>query len=162
MIPQPEFTALMSAIGLPQAAGQYGRFALYCRALQEWNQKINLTTITDDEGVAVKHFADSLLPLTMAELPQGASLVDVGSGAGFPGLPMALVRPDLRLTFLDSLQKRLTFLEGVTAALGVPAAFVHARAELPPFLLLCDAVLRAKPSLRVLPPLILEHSESKG
>ena len=129
MIPQPEFTALMSAIGLPQAAGQYGRFALYCRALQEWNQKINLTAITDDEGVAVKHFADSLLPLTMAELPQGASLVDVGSGAGFPGLPMALVRPDLRLTFLDSLQKRLTFLEGVTAALGVPAAFVHARAE---------------------------------
>ena len=129
MIPQTEFTALMSAIGLPQAAGQYGRFALYCRELQEWNRKINLTAITDDEGVAVKHFADSLLPLTMAELPQGASLVDVGSGAGFPGLPMALVRPDLRLTFLDSLQKRLTFLEGVTAALGVPAAFVHARAE---------------------------------
>ena len=68
MIPQTEFTALMSAIGLPQAAGQYGRFALYCRELQEWNQKINLTAITDDEGVAVKHFADSLLPLTMAEL----------------------------------------------------------------------------------------------
>lgn len=109
MISQAAFTRLMETISLPSAAGEYDRFALYCTELQEWNRRMNLTAITDDEGVAEKHFADSLLPLTMVTLPAGASLVDVGSGAGFPGLPMALARPDLRVTFLDSLQKRLTF-----------------------------------------------------
>ena len=129
MIAKEAFAALMQQIRLPQAAEQYDRFARYCTLLQQWNEKMNLTAITEDGEVAVKHFADSLLPLTMAELPQGARLVDVGSGAGFPGLPMALVRPDLRVTFLDSLQKRLTFLQNVTAELGVAAVQLHARAE---------------------------------
>ena len=129
MISQTAFTRLMETISLPSAAGEYDRFALYCTELQEWNRRMNLTAITDDEGVAEKHFADSLLPLTMAALPAGASLVDVGSGAGFPGLPMALARPDLRVTFLDSLQKRLTFLAQLTQKLEVPARMLHARAE---------------------------------
>lgn len=129
MISQQEFTALMEEIGLPEAAAEYDRFALYCSELQEWNEKINLTAITEDKEVAVKHFADSLLPLTMAALPEGARLVDVGSGAGFPSLPMALVRGDLKVTFLDSLQKRLTFLAGLTEKLGVAAGTLHARAE---------------------------------
>ena len=129
MISNAAFAQLMQQINLPSAAAEYDRFALYCTQLQEWNQRMNLTAITDDEGVAEKHFADSLLPLTMVQLPVGASLVDVGSGAGFPGLPMALARPDLRVTFLDSLQKRLTFLAQLTQMLGVPAAMLHARAE---------------------------------
>ena len=129
MISNAAFVQLMQQINLPSVAADYDRFALYCTQLQEWNQRMNLTAITDDEGVAVKHFADSLLPLTMVQLPVGASLVDVGSGAGFPGLPMALARPDLRVTFLDSLQKRLTFLAQLTQMLGVPAATLHARAE---------------------------------
>ena len=129
MISQTAFTRLMETISLPDAAGEYDRFALYCTELQEWNRRMNLTAITDDEGVAEKHFADSLLPLTIVALPAGASLVDVGSGAGFPGLPMALVRPDLRVTFLDSLQKRLTFLAQLTQKLEVPARMLHARAE---------------------------------
>lgn len=129
MISQAAFTRLMETISLPSAAGEYDRFALYCTELQEWNRRMNLTAITDDEGVAEKHFADSLLPLTMVALPAGASLVDVGSGAGFPGLPMALARPDLRVTFLDSLQKRLTFLAQLTQKLEVPAQMLHARAE---------------------------------
>lgn len=129
MIAKEAFAALMQQIGLPEAALQYDRFARYCTLLQQWNEKMNLTAITEDHEVAVKHFADSLLPLTMAELPQDARLVDVGSGAGFPGLPMALVRPDLRVTFLDSLQKRLAFLESVTAELGIAAVRLHARAE---------------------------------
>ena len=129
MISQAAFTRLMETISLPSAAGEYDRFALYCTELQEWNRRMNLTAITDDEGVAEKHFADSLLPLTMVTLPAGASLVDVGSGAGFPGLPMALARPDLRVTFLDSLQKRLTFLAQLTQKLEVPARMLHARAE---------------------------------
>ena len=129
MISNAAFVQLMQQINLPAAAAEYDRFALYCTQLQEWNQRMNLTAITDDEGVAEKHFADSLLPLTMVQLPVGASLVDVGSGAGFPGLPMALARPDLRVTFLDSLQKRLTFLAQLTQMLEVPAATLHARAE---------------------------------
>ena len=129
MISQTAFARLMETISLPAAAGEYDRFALYCAELQEWNRRMNLTAITDDEGVAEKHFADSLLPLTMVTLPAGASLVDVGSGAGFPGLPMALARPDLRVTFLDSLQKRLTFLAQLTQKLEVPARMLHARAE---------------------------------
>ena len=129
MISQTAFTRLMETIALPSAAGEYDRFTLYCTELQEWNRRMNLTAITDDEGVAEKHFADSLLPLTMVALPAGASLVDVGSGAGFPGLPMALARPDLRVTFLDSLQKRLTFLAQLTQKLEVPARMLHARAE---------------------------------
>ena len=129
MISQAAFTRLMETISLPDAAGEYDRFALYCTELQEWNRRMNLTAITDDEGVAEKHFADSLLPLTMVALPAGASLVDVGSGAGFPGLPMALARPDLQVTFLDSLQKRLTFLAQLTQKLEVPARMLHARAE---------------------------------
>ena len=129
MISNAAFVQLMQQINLPSAAAEYDRFALYCTQLQEWNQRMNLTAITDDEGVAEKHFADSLLPLTMVQLPVGASLVDVGSGAGFPGLPMALARPDLRVTFLDSLQKRLTFLAQLTQMLEVPAAMLHARAE---------------------------------
>ena len=129
MISQTAFTRLLETISLPDAAGEYDRFTLYCAELQEWNRRMNLTAITDDEGVAEKHFADSLLPLTMVALPAGASLVDVGSGAGFPGLPMALARPDLRVTFLDSLQKRLTFLAQLTQKLEVPARMLHARAE---------------------------------
>ena len=128
MTSQAAFTRLKETISLPSAAGEYDRFALYCTELQEWNRRMNLTAITDDEGVAEKHFADSLLPLTMVALPAGASLVDVGSGAGFPGLPMALARPDLRVTFLDSLQKRLTFLAQLTQKLEVPARMLHARA----------------------------------
>lgn len=104
------------------------RFDLYARRLVEWNGKINLTAITDPAGIAVKHFADSLTAAPL--LPTGElSLVDVGTGAGFPGVPLAILRPELSLTLLDSLQKRLTFLETVCGELGVTARFVHARAE---------------------------------
>lgn len=129
MIPEKEFAALMAGIGLPQASERYGSFRTYCGFLQEYNAKVNLTAITDDEGVAVKHFADSLLPLTLCELPQGASLVDVGTGAGFPGVPLKLVRPDLRLTLLDPLEKRLVFLRELCGRLGIEAETVHLRAE---------------------------------
>ena len=110
MIPKEKFEALFQSLGMP---GDYEKFSVYCGMLQDWNQRMNLTAITDDEGIAVKHFADSVLPLTMAELPQGARLIDVGTGAGFPSVPMKLVRPDLELTLLDSLQKRLTFLSAL-------------------------------------------------
>ncbi len=106
----------------------YARFDAYARLLVEWNEKMNLTAITDAVGVAVKHFADSLTVAPL--LPRGAfSLIDVGTGAGFPGVPLALLREDCRLTLLDSLNKRLVFLETVCKELGLSATLVHARAE---------------------------------
>lgn len=105
------------------------KFTLYAALLQEWNEKINLTAITEPEEVAVKHFLDSLSPLRFLEIPHGASLIDVGTGAGFPGIPLLIVRPDIRLTLLDSLNKRLLFLQEVLGALGLRAETVHARAE---------------------------------
>lgn len=126
MIPREAFEALLGTAGL---RGDYEPFARYCGMLQDWNRRMNLTAITDDRGVAEKHFLDSLLPLTLWEIPAGASLIDVGTGAGFPGIPMKLLREDLRLTLLDSLQKRLNFLEAVCGALEIEAERVHARAE---------------------------------
>ncbi len=101
---------------------------VYARLLVEWNRKMNLTAITDPQGIAVKHFADSLTAAPL--LPEGAfSLIDVGTGAGFPGVPLALYRPDCQLTLLDSLNKRLTFLDTVCRETGLSAALIHARAE---------------------------------
>lgn len=126
MIPKEAFEAMLAEAGL---AGEYQPFARYCGMLQEWNQRMNLTAITDDQGVAEKHFLDSLLPLTLWELPRGARLIDVGTGAGFPAVPIKLLRPDIQITLLDSLQKRLTFLEAVCSQLGIQAELLHARAE---------------------------------
>ncbi len=106
----------------------YARLDTYARLLVEWNEKMNLTAITDPVGIAVKHFADSLTAVPL--LPTGGfSLIDVGTGAGFPGVPLALVRDDCRLTLLDSLNKRLVFLEAVCRELDLPVTLVHARAE---------------------------------
>lgn len=104
------------------------KLGIYARLLVEWNEKMNLTAITDPQGIAVKHFADSLTAANL--LPDGAfSLIDVGTGAGFPGVPLALYRPDCRLTLLDSLNKRLTFLDAVCKETGIAATLIHARAE---------------------------------
>ncbi len=104
------------------------RLGIYARLLVEWNQKMNLTAITDPVGIAVKHFADSLTAPPL--MPKGASsLIDVGTGAGFPGVPLALLRSDCKLTLLDSLNKRLTFLDTVCREVGLDATLIHARAE---------------------------------
>lgn len=101
----------------------------YAELLSEWNEKINLTAIIEPKDIAVKHFLDSLLLLKAVPLPEGASLIDVGTGAGFPSVPCGLYRPDLKLTLLDSLNKRVVFLSELTKALSLPAECVHARAE---------------------------------
>ena len=106
----------------------YQRLDTYARLLVEWNEKMNLTAITDPVGVAVKHFADSLTAAPL--LPEGDfSLIDVGTGAGFPGVPLALLRDDCKLTLLDSLNKRLIFLDEVCREVGLHATLVHTRAE---------------------------------
>ena len=103
---------------------------LYGNLLLEWNEKINLTAITNPEDVLIKHFYDCILFFKHNEVPVGASLIDVGTGAGFPGLVLKIVREDLEVTLLDSLNKRITFLNDVIEKCelkGIKA--IHSRAE---------------------------------
>ena len=118
----------LDELGLSADADTIRKFARYSELLREWNEKINLTAITDSDGIAVKHFLDSLLPLKYIDI-SGGSLADIGTGAGFPGLPIKLLRPGVRLTLVDSLKKRISFLSEVCGGLGVEADCVHGRAE---------------------------------
>lgn len=108
---------------------QAALFQRYMELLLEWNEKINLTAIVEPQQVLEKHFLDSLLLAKAIELPQNAKVIDVGTGAGFPGIPLKILRPDLQLTLLDSLQKRLNFLKEVCTTLQIEAELVHDRAE---------------------------------
>ena len=114
---------------LPQPEQLAERFDRYAELLVDWNQKINLTAITAPDDIVIKHFVDSLLLLKAYDVPQGAKMIDVGAGAGCPSVPVAMVRGDIQLTLMDSLNKRINFLTELSAELGVSAACVHARAE---------------------------------
>ena len=106
------------------------RLCVYNDLLVEWNEKINLTALTAPEEVALKHFVDSLMLLRYCKIEKDASVIDVGTGAGFPGLVLKIARPDIRLTLLDSLQKRLIFLDEVCKAIKIDDVnLVHSRAE---------------------------------
>ena len=109
---------------------QLTRFSQYFEILIEWNQKINLTAITDPNEVAVKHMIDSLSCYDKIIFKNGAKIIDVGTGAGFPGLPLKIYRPDLKLTLFDSLNKRILFLKEVAEKLEISdIEFIHSRAE---------------------------------
>lgn len=107
---------------------QVKQFSMYAAMLQDWNERVNLTAITADEDIAVKHFVDSLSLLP--HLKKGCSMTDVGTGAGFPGIPCAIIREDIQVMLVDSLDKRCKFLSAVVEALGLKNVRVtHARAE---------------------------------
>ena len=129
MIDKALLRELTAEYGVSVDAAACERLDRYAELLVEWNQKMNLTAITDPIGITVKHFADSLAAVPLLPEKQGISLIDVGTGAGFPGIPLAIVRPDIQLTLLDSLNKRLVFLETVCRELEIPVQRVHARAE---------------------------------
>lgn len=116
-------------IGIKLNDNQLKQFERYYELLTEWNEKINLTRITEPDEVALKHFADSLTLLEYVEIPKNSTIIDVGTGAGFPGIPLKIARPDISLTLLDSLNKRLGFLGEVCSELGIKAELVHSRAE---------------------------------
>ena len=97
--------------------------------LVEYNQKVNLTAITSPTEIAEKHFIDSVLPLTMVDVPEGTRCADIGTGAGFPALPMMIYRPDLRFTLVDALQKRTVYLQEISNKLAISPEILHARAE---------------------------------
>ena len=104
-------------------------FETYKKLLLEWNEKINLTAITDEEGIAIKHFADSISVLPLID-KSNVSMIDVGTGAGFPGIPIKIARNDIKVTLLDSLNKRINFLEEVKKELKLDSVeCVHSRAE---------------------------------
>lgn len=107
---------------------QINQFDLYYSFLIEENKKFNLTAITEKDDVIYKHFLDSVLPFEL--IPQNSTLIDVGSGAGFPAIPLKILRPDLKVCMVDSLEKRVKFLNNVINLLNLEdCEAVHARAE---------------------------------
>lgn len=95
----------------------------------DYNQKVNLTRITEPNEIIEKHYIDSILPLTMVEIPRGTLCADIGTGAGFPSIPMKIYRPDLDFTLIDSLGKRITYLNLACEELGIKCRTIHARSE---------------------------------
>lgn len=115
--------------GLKLSDHQKRQLEIYYELLREWNQKMNLTAIVDKENVYLKHFLDSL-SLTQLVVFQDQSLLDVGSGAGFPGLPLKIVFPNLRLSLVEATQKRTYFMQEVVNACGLEnVEVVHSRIE---------------------------------
>ena len=103
---------------------------LYKELLVEWNQKINITSIEDEEEIDIKHFLDSLTPLKTGLIKKGVKVIDIGTGGGFPGLPLKIVVDSMNLVLLDSLMKRINFLDEVINNLKLDNAItIHGRAE---------------------------------
>lgn len=105
------------------------RFDIYAELLVEWNGKMNLTAITEPEEIEVKHFLDCLMLPKYFNLDYIQTVIDVGAGAGFPSVPLLIYKPDLCLTMMDAINKRLTFLDTAVHALGLEAQLIHERAE---------------------------------
>lgn len=115
--------------GLSLDDAAFSRLDIFAGMLAETNKSFNLTAITEPDEMTVKHFADCLSVFAFVDIPENSSIIDVGTGAGFPGMVLLLARPDIKMTFLDSLNKRLNFIEDVLKATGVDAEILHARAE---------------------------------
>ena len=125
-----EMRAAADAAGIALTPAQVADYETYYDLLIEWNEKMNLTALTSPHDVAVKHIIDSLLAYDARLFAGAPSVIDVGTGAGFPGLPLKIYAPDIRLTLMDALKKRVHFLETVTEALHLEGVTcVHARAE---------------------------------
>lgn len=115
--------------GLSLDEEAFSRLDSYAEMLIETNKSFNLTAITEPDEVTVKHFADCLSIFGYINIPEGSKIIDVGTGAGFPGLVMQLYRPDLKVSFLDSTLKRLNFISEVLDEAGIEAEIIHSRAE---------------------------------
>ena len=130
MTPQ-EFYQLLSQQGIELTDRQKDQFERYFELLVEWNEKINLTAITEKNEVYLKHFYDSIAPVLQGLIEnQELKLLDIGAGAGFPSLPMKIICPQLDVTIIDSLNKRINFLKLLAEELGLDKVhFYHGRAE---------------------------------
>ena len=123
-------TGAAEELGVKITEKQAKAFFVYMNLLKEWNARINLTAITEDTEIIIKHFVDSLTILPFLREGGGNTLIDVGTGAGFPGMPVAICLPELSVTLVDSLEKRVRFLHKAVEKVGLPnVQCVHARAE---------------------------------
>jgi len=124
------FINKMEESGIPLSPHQLEQFDIYYRLLIEWNEKMNLTGITERDAVYEKHFYDSASLSFFVPMNSMKTIADIGSGAGFPSIPLAICFPHLKVTIVDSLNKRITFLKHLADALGIAhIAAVHGRAE---------------------------------
>lgn len=120
----------LSEHGIELSETQKEQFQTYYQLLVEWNEKMNLTSITEEHDVYLKHFYDSITPSFYYDFDGELSICDVGAGAGFPSIPLKIVFPELKVTIVDSLNKRIQFLNHLAAELGLQdVSFVHDRAE---------------------------------
>ena len=126
-----EFYQYLAEQGFTLSDLQKNQFECYFELLIEWNKKINLTAITEKEEVYLKHFYDSLAPVLQSHIKnEPVRLLDIGAGAGFPSLPMKILCPELEVTIIDSLNKRINFLTLLAGELGLDRVhFYHGRAE---------------------------------
>ena len=115
--------------GIDITSDMADKYVRLCDYMVEYNKNVNLTAITEFEDVVMKHFVDSVLPFTMVDIEKGSSFIDVGTGAGFPSLPLLIYRPDLKGTLCDSLNKRCVYLEKACAEIEIKAEIIHARSE---------------------------------
>lgn len=119
-----------SILGVELNQEEIDRFVLYKELLMEWNEKINITSITDDEEIDIKHFIDSITPLTMDLIWGNIKVIDIGTGGGFPGVPLKIINKDMEVVLLDSLKKRITFLSHLIEKLALNNIIpIHGRAE---------------------------------
>ena len=116
-------------LGISLTGEQLSLFEKLSELLVEQNKTMNLTAITDPDGIAVKHFADSISALSAYEFADGAKVLDVGTGAGFPSIPLLIARPDLKMTMIDSTAKKLRYVASTVETLGLSAEVLHTRAE---------------------------------
>ena len=129
MISKELFDRCAALLSFPLPANAFDVFDFYASSLVEYNKKVNLTAITEPDEIVTKHFLDSLLLLNAVDLPTGAAACDVGTGAGFPGMCLAIARQDLRVTLFDSVNKKLAFLRFFSREAGIPVEIVTVRAE---------------------------------
>lgn len=125
-----EFKRQLTEYGFNVTQKQLDQFNLYYMLLVEWNEKMNLTAITEYGEVLMKHFLDSVSIIKANDFSKISSVIDIGTGAGFPGIPIKIMFPDIKITLLDSLQKRIGFLNTVISELGLEnVETIHGRAE---------------------------------
>ena len=122
-------TSGLDMLGVSYDQTAIERFEAFHAILDEYNQKMDLTAVLDEDERIDRHDLDSAAPLARGLLVPGAKVIDVGTGAGFPGMPLLILRPDLEMTFLDALNKRILFLQDALQRLGLKAQTLHARAE---------------------------------
>ncbi|APJ13145.1 16S rRNA (guanine(527)-N(7))-methyltransferase RsmG [Bacillus safensis] len=125
-----QFTAALEEKGITLSPVQLEQFETYFRMLVEWNEKMNLTSITEKEEVYLKHFYDSISAAFFIDFHKVTTICDIGAGAGFPSIPLKICFPHLHVTIVDSLQKRITFLNELAKGLNLQdTTFYHDRAE---------------------------------